>query len=69
MIPVEVDIPSLQCETYNEEENHALQCYELDILEEKRDPQPLEPLHTKKGLKSTSILKLRREGLKKATWF
>ena len=37
MIPVEVNIPSLRCETYNQEENHALQCYELDLIEEKRD--------------------------------
>ena len=37
MIPVEVDIPSLRHETYNPEENHALMCYELDLLEEKRD--------------------------------
>ena len=37
MIPVEVGIPSLQRETYNREENHALQCYELDMLEEKHD--------------------------------
>ena len=37
MIPVEVGIPSLQCETYNSEENHALMCYELDLREEKRD--------------------------------
>ena len=37
MIPVEVGIPSLQRETYNQEENHALQCYKLDLLEEKRD--------------------------------
>ena len=36
-IPVEVDIHSLWHETYNQEENHALQCYELDLLEEKRD--------------------------------
>ena len=37
MIPVEVGIPSLRRETYNQEENHVLQCYELDLLEEKRD--------------------------------
>ena len=37
MIPMEVEIPSLQRETYNPEENHALMCYELDLLEEKRD--------------------------------
>ena len=37
MIPMEVGVPSLQCETYNLEENHALMCYELDLLEEKRD--------------------------------
>ena len=37
MIPVEVGIPSLWRETYNPEENHALMCYELDLLEEKRD--------------------------------
>ena len=32
MIPVEVSIHSLQHETYNQEGNHALQCYELDLL-------------------------------------
>ena len=37
MIPVEVDIPSLRRETYNLEENHAIMCYELDLLDEKRD--------------------------------
>ena len=34
MILVEVGIPSLQRETYYQEENHALQCYELDLLQE-----------------------------------
>ena len=37
MIPVEVGIPYLRRGTYNPEENHALMCYELDLLEEKRD--------------------------------
>ena len=37
MIPVEVGIPSLRRETYNPEENHTLICYELDLLEEKRN--------------------------------
>ena len=37
MILVEVGIPSLRCETHNPEENHALMCYKLDLLEEKRD--------------------------------
>ena len=37
MIPVEVGVPSLRCKTYNQEENFALQRYELDLLEEKRD--------------------------------
>ena len=37
MIRVEVGIPSLQCETYNSEENHALMCYKLDLLKEKCD--------------------------------
>ena len=37
MIPVEIGVPSLQCENYNPEENHALMCYDLDLLEEKRD--------------------------------
>ena len=37
MIPVEVSIPFLWHETYNLEENHALMCYELNLLEEKRD--------------------------------
>ena len=35
MILVEVGIPSLWRETYNQEDNHALQCYELNLLEEK----------------------------------
>ena len=37
MVPVEVDIPSLRYETYNQEENHALMGYKLDLLEEKRE--------------------------------
>ena len=37
MILVEVGIPSLRREAYNQEENFALQRYELDLLEEKRD--------------------------------
>ena len=37
MIPVEVGIPSLRCVTYDQEENHALKQYELDLLEEKYD--------------------------------
>ena len=37
MIPVEVGIPFLRREAYNQEENFALQRYELDLLEEKRD--------------------------------
>ena len=41
MILVEVSIPSLWHETYDLQENHALQCYELDLLEEKRDPAAL----------------------------
>ena len=37
MIPVEVGIPSLRRKAYNQEENHALQCYKLDLLKEKHD--------------------------------
>ena len=37
MIPMEIDIPSLRHKTYNREENHALMCYELDLLEDKCD--------------------------------
>ena len=37
MIPVEVGVPSLRCDTYNQKENFALQRYKLDLLEEKRD--------------------------------
>ena len=37
MIPVEVDIPSFRHETYDQEENHALKCYELNLLEDKCD--------------------------------
>ena len=37
MIPVEIGIPSLRREAYNQEENFALQRYELDLLEEKRN--------------------------------
>ena len=37
MISVEVGIPSLQRETYDQEKNYALQFYELDLLEEKHD--------------------------------
>ena len=41
MILVEVGIPSLRRETYNQDENHALMSYELDLLEEKHDLAPL----------------------------
>ena len=34
---MEIRVPSLRGETYNQEENFALQRYELDLLEEKRD--------------------------------
>ena len=37
MIPVEIGVPSLRRETYNQEENFILQRYELDLLEEKHD--------------------------------
>ena len=37
IIPVEVEIPSLRRETYNQEENFTLQQCELDLLEEKCD--------------------------------
>ena len=36
-IPVKVGILSLRGDTYDQEENFALQLYELDLLEEKRD--------------------------------
>ena len=41
MISVEVSIPLLWCETYDQEENHALQQYELELLEEKYDLRAL----------------------------
>ena len=34
---MEVGIPSLRLETYDLEENYDLQCYKLDLLEEKCD--------------------------------
>ena len=37
MILVEVGVPSLRCNTYNQEENFAFQRYEHDLLEEKCD--------------------------------
>ena len=37
MIPVEVGVPPLRRETYDQGENHAFMSYELDLLEEKRD--------------------------------
>ena len=37
MVLVEVGIPSLRRATYDQEENFALQQYELDLLEEKHD--------------------------------
>ena len=37
MILVEVGIPSLRRDIYNQEENFALQQYKLDLIEEKRD--------------------------------
>ena len=45
MISVEVGIPSLRRETYSQEENHAFMCYELDILEEKRELAALRTAH------------------------
>ena len=37
MIAMDVGIPSLRHDTYNQEENFALQRYKLDLLEEKRN--------------------------------
>ena len=37
MILVEIRVPSLRRETYNQEENFALQRYKLDLLKEKLD--------------------------------
>ena len=37
MILMKVGIPSLWHEIYNQEENHTLQCYELELLEEKHN--------------------------------
>ena len=34
MIPMKIRVPSLRRETYNQDENFALQQYELDLLEE-----------------------------------
>ena len=67
MIPMEVSIPSLRCETYEQEENHALQCYKLDLLEEKRDITALKITSQKGGLRDTSTQRLKKEGSKKAT--
>ena len=69
MIPVEVDIPYLQCETYNSKEYHTLMYNEVDLLEEKCDLAALRTASYKHNLKGTSTPKLRREGSKKATWF
>ena len=66
MIPVEVGIPFPQHETYNPEENHALMCYELDLLDEKRELVALKTA-SNGDLRGTSTPKLRREGSKKAT--
>ena len=41
MIPMKVGIPSLWGETYKPKENHAVICYELDLLKEKRDLEAL----------------------------
>ena len=37
MVPVEIGVPSLSLETYNQEENFVLQRYELDLPKEKCD--------------------------------
>ena len=37
IIPMEIGLPFLRRETYNQEENFALQWYELNLLEEKCD--------------------------------
>ena len=37
MIPIEIGVPFLRRETYNQEENFAFQRYEHDLLKEKRD--------------------------------
>ena len=67
MIPVEVGIPFLQHETYNSGENRALMCYELDLLEEKRDLVAFRTA-SNSGLRGILIPKLRKEGSKKAIW-
>ena len=49
MIPVEVGIPSLRRETYNQENFFVHQRYELDLLEEKSDLAALRVASYKRG--------------------
>ena len=65
MIPVEVGIPSLWGETYNPEENHALMCYELDLLEQKRDIAALRTASYKQRSKRYFNSKVKERSFKK----
>ena len=69
MIPVEVGLPSLWRETYDLEENHAFQCYELDLLEKKRDLTALRIASYRRQSERYLNSKFKEKGLKKATLF
>ena len=69
MIPVEVGFPSLRHETYDLEENHALQCYKLNLLEKKRDLTALRIASYRRQSERYLNSKFKEKGLKKATLF
>ena len=57
MIPVEVSIPSIRHETYDQAGNQTLQCYELNLLEEKCDHAALRITSYKNWFESNSKVK------------
>ena len=65
MIPVEVGIPFLRRETYNSEENHALMCYELDLLKENHDRATLRTASCKRRSERYFNSKVKEGRLKK----
>ena len=42
MVPMEIEMSSLRRESYDQDKNHLLQRYELDIIEDKRNTSQLQ---------------------------
>ena len=68
MIPVEIEGPSLRRETYNQEENFALQNTSLICSKKSATWRLSKSLHTNDDMRGTSIQRSKKKGLKRATW-